>query len=318
MEPLLSLSCADSARRSAIAEALQRAGLELTDATAELATIHIIDDDDGLLIRNTDEVLIELSSRPSPEDIAGLARIGLELTTVWGVLRMFEDCESAGVLAANVANDARHALVPVMFAADAIARSCPGAQELTSLITRGCQRVTSILQRITPIERTAATAPTCANTVIGDLLGTMRAMAQRARLATRLETPLPQVAIERCELERMLLTLVATAAETKRNSARIIVATSSRAVTGPVTRGAPAGDWVVVEVEDDGEALDASACDRALATTIIVTPSLPSSGAGLPSLARLTRSAGGHLCIDSRRRGAKIGIWLPRVDAMCD
>jgi nitrogen-specific signal transduction histidine kinase len=305
MQPLLYLSCADEARRAAIAEALQRGGLELADSPDELATVQIRDDAEGLLIQNDDDILIQLSVAATPDDVADLARISLELMALWRLVRLYEDSESIGVTAVNIANEARNALLPVMFAAEALALSLPAARALASLIVDGCKRASSVLERIAPSDSVRRTCPTCANTVISELAGTLRLIAHQANLAIRLDNVLPPVAIDRAALERMVLTLVANAADAPLNSERIVVATSSRTVTASDLEHEPAGDWVVVDVEDDG--------DRALEPTFAATSLLPSSGLGLPSIAALARSAGGHITVDILERGTRIRVWLPPV-----
>jgi signal transduction histidine kinase len=295
MEPLVALSCADDSRRTAIVDALVRGGLELTDTFDELATIHVLDDAHGVLIRNHEDTLIQVSMLASPDDITSLARLGIELTMLWGIARSYEDCEASGVIAAHVAHDALSALVPVMFAADALARDYPGARVLTSLLVESSKRAACILQRITPVERASPTIAMCVNAVIGELAATMRAIASRSTLVTRLESPLAGVMIERPDLERILLTLIANAAEATRNSQRIVVATSLRATSPRI--GEPPCDWVCVEVEDDGANVEPSV----------------STSIGLPSVARAARSAGGHVSIDTKRRGTTIALWLPAV-----
>ena len=230
MEPLLSLSCADEARRLAIAESLVRGGFELVDDVDDLAALHILDDAEIVLIRNHDETLIELTAAVSPEDILALVRVCLEVSTLWEVVRSFEDCESAGVIAANIAQDASNALVPALFAAEALTVNCPGNADLVRMVIQGCKRAMQILERITPPSRAATTpTPTCTNLVINELASTMRAVARTTKLVTRLETPLPPTMIERAELERMLLTLVVHATETRR-SERVVVATDRKSV----------------------------------------------------------------------------------------
>ena len=141
----------------------------------------------------------------------------------------------------------------------------------------------------------------------------MRAVARSTKLVTRLETPLPPTLIERAELERMLLTLVAHATETRR-SERVVVATTACTVKIPDPLGAPPGDWVVIEVQDDGEAMPVEVRDGALRPTFTVQPAAASSCLGLPSIARITRSLGGHFAIDDRPRGTTVALWLPRAD----
>jgi two-component system cell cycle sensor histidine kinase/response regulator CckA len=305
MPALLTLSCTAPARRAEIVDALVRGGLELTDFFDDLAAIHILDDSEGLLIRNNEETLIQLSVSLPPDDIVGLVRTALHVTTLRAAVRSFENTESAGVIAVSVAQEARDALVPVLFSADALAAKYAAASELTHLIVAGLNRVMSILLRIAPSPRPRAAPPTCANIVITELSGLMRALARHAKVITRLETPLPPAAIERTDLERILLNLVANATDAQ----RILVATSSR------TEAAPAGDWIVVEVENDGTTMSDEVCEQVLRPTVTPIRITHAPGRGLQNIARVTHTAGGRMAIDNSGRGTRIEIWLPRAAA---
>jgi nitrogen-specific signal transduction histidine kinase len=289
------LSCADEARHRAIVDALTRIALEPTAADDELATVHIVDGSDGLLIHTEDDVLLQLATAPAPDDVACLARLAVELTTMWSTVRSFEDAESLGAIAVSVAHEARDALVPVLFAAQALATDCRDAHELVALVIEGCQRVANTLRRITPADpdELRGSALICANATITGLLRALRALVHPGLLVTQLENPLPPIAFERTELERMLLTLVANAADRQRGSVRILVRTASRTITRVAPGGPPLGAWTVIEVEDDGEPADRDASNRALE--------------------RLTRSVGGYMSTATHARGTTIGVWLPRA-----
>ncbi|HEY5921109.1 MAG TPA: ATP-binding protein [Kofleriaceae bacterium] len=302
----MSVCSPDEARRITITGALARAGLELTDSVADLSTIHITDDDKGISIWNDDELLIQMSIFVTPDDLAGIVRLAVEAVTLAATVRSFEETEPAGIIAASIAHDARNALVPVMFAADALAHRYPEALDLTRLLVEGCDRAAKILKPILPAQCSSGSLRTCANTVISELTETMRAIAHHAKVATRLEEPLAAVRVERSELERMLLALIADAAEPRRKTDRIIVTTSSHLVDGVEPDDAPEGDWIQIAVDHDGDNTNDS-IHNANRTTA-------STGLGLSSITRLMRSAGGHVSIDNRRRGSTFRIWLPRAD----
>jgi nitrogen-specific signal transduction histidine kinase len=306
MQPLLYLSCADDARRAAIADALARCGLELTDSANNLATLHILDDAEGLQIRNDDEIVLQLSGAATPDDVAELARVGLQLMALWTLARSYEDCDSIGVIAIHVATEARNALVPVTFAAEALALGHPAARELQRLVVNGCKRAMSILERIAPNDSVGPAPAMCVNTVISQLASAMRVIARDARLAIRLYNPLPQVAIDRATLERMVLTLVANAAEATHLD-HIVVATSSSTIADSGLEQVPAGEWVVIEVEDDS--------DRERVLPVVPISPSSSSGHALPNIARAARSAGGHVTVETGSFGTRIRLWLPCVDS---
>jgi signal transduction histidine kinase len=261
---------------------------------------------------------MQLSARLPADDVAALVKLAGEHALLQTIARSFEDAESIGLIAAVVAHDARNALVPVVYAADVLrSQSPPPAAELARIVEEGCHRVASILRRITAGDRRGPVIALDVNTILSELTGTLHAMvSEQTQLKMRLESPLPAVLLERSDLERMVLNLVANAREAIGPGGRVVLATSSRTVTSAIEGAPPPGEWIVIEVEDDGRGMDAATRERALQPYFTTKPTSPGSGLGLPSVVRATRAAGGHLVVESTAgQGTKAAIWLPPADA---
>lgn len=308
------LSCGDAARRASITDALSRVGLAVAQSPDQPSSLQVTDGADGLLISRGGEPLVRISTQLPAADVAVLAKLAAEHVMLQAIARSFEDAESVGLVAAVVAHDARNALVPVVYAADVLrSQSPPPAAELARIVEEGCHRVASILRRITAVDRHSPVVALDINIIVSELTGTLHAMlTDHAQLKMRLESPLPAVVIERADLERMLLNLVANAREAVNQGGRVLLATSSRTVGVAVAGGPPPGEWIVIEVEDDGTGMNAETRARALQPYFTTKPGSPGSGLGLPSVMRATRAAGGYLVIESAPgQGTKVGIWLP-------
>jgi signal transduction histidine kinase len=271
-------------------------------------TIEIVFAGEGAVeLRAADEMLARFSAAIAPEDLAAATTMAEELAALRAHVRALENAEPVGLVAAMVAHDARNAMVPMQFAADALLGldASPSAQ-LARVIADGCQRVGAMLRRISALHHGAGPQHVDANVLIADLTSTLRALAgDEMPLTTRLESPLPAVWIDPAELERAILNLVANARDASAPGGRIVVATSARLMP-------PSVRWVVVEVEDTGAGMDDATLARAIEPFFTTKPAGQGTGLGLSSVARIARAAGGHVEIDSAPgRGTRAHIWLP-------
>ncbi|HEX5058322.1 MAG TPA: HAMP domain-containing sensor histidine kinase [Kofleriaceae bacterium] len=313
MQAVVVLTCGDPARRAALEAALAEQGLGATDSFDGSWSLHVIDNAVGVTMRSENEVLARVSVAISPEEVAALARLAQEVMMARAKIRSFDDAESLGLLALMVAHDARNALVPMVVAADALSDlEHARTVELAQVLVDGCRHLTSILRRITTVEQNRRPEVVDVNSMIRNYSATLSAMlAPRVSLVTSLDAAVPTVAIDVADLERMLLNLVANAYEASPEGAEVVVSTASTRKRD----GLPLGDWVVITVEDRGRGMDATTRDSA--SRLFYTTKSPSLGAGLglSSVARLARSAGGHLLIESEPgSGTKVGIWLPPAE----
>ena len=294
---------ADPDRRDLFVAALVRVGVRVVEHVAP-SDVRVVDGDD--LIELSDGISTARFSRAiAPDDLAAAVALAVELATVRAHLRDLEDVQSVGLVAAMVAHDARNVIMSMHFAADALlALEDPTTGHLAQVVVDGCRRITAMLRRLAK-PRAAGPQRLDVNTLIHDLAPTLLGLiGDRARLVTRLESPLPLVWMDPGELERALVNLVANARDASPACGRIVLSTSVRDADG--------ARWVVVEVADDGAGMDAETLARATEPFFTTKADRGGSGLGLSSVARALKTAHGKLELDSEPgRGTRARLWLP-------
>jgi signal transduction histidine kinase len=301
----IAIEADDPVRHRELALALERTGLRVADREPPL--LHLVAGADGVELRAAGEPVARFSAAIALDDLARAVSLVAELVALRRHLRTFEDAEPVRLVAAMVAHDARNALVPMQFAADALlGLPAPPSMQLARVIADGCQRLGAMLRRISSLRHGTGPEHVDVDSLISDLTPTLRALAgEQAQLATRLESPLPTVWIDPAELERAILNLVANARDASAPDGRIVVATCARSMPPNVR-------WVVVEVEDFGGGMDDATLARATEPFFTTKPDGAGTGLGLPSVARAARTAGGYVELESAPgRGTRARIWLP-------
>ena len=82
---------------------------------------------------------------------------------------------------------------------------------------------------------------------------------------------------------------------------------------GPVADGAPPGRYVVLEVTDTGGGMTPDQCRQAFEP--FFTTKAKGTGLGLPTVARIVRTHGGHMVLKSEvDSGTTFAIYLPQTD----
>jgi signal transduction histidine kinase len=294
---------ADPERRDRLATALARAGLQLaSEAAPGDVTIH---DDEQTIVVSDGAIGARFSSSIADADLAAAVGIAVLLADLRDRLRLLADQQAIGLVASIVAHDARNLLQPMhLVAEELLTDDEPATAQAAEILSDGCRRIGGLLRRIS---HSLTTRPqrVDVNALVQDVAPTLQALlSERARLITRLETPLPTVWIDASELERALINLVVNARDASPEGGRIIVSTRGHADDGT--------PCVVVEVIDQGTGMDAETLARACEPFFTTKRAEGGSGLGLASAARAAASAGGRLELDSEPgRGTRARLWIP-------
>jgi nitrogen-specific signal transduction histidine kinase len=173
--------------------------------------------------------------------VASAARLAVALAGLDAGLRKLEADEAVALVAAMAAHDANNVLVSIQAAADAlITHEDDTVVSFARILLAGCRRIAATLRRVTKVQR-GTVARIDVNATVHELWPTLTTLADRARLFTRLESPLPPVWMDSSALERALVNLVANAGDAVGPDGRIVVASSLRKTDD-------GSHWVVVEV----------------------------------------------------------------------
>jgi signal transduction histidine kinase len=274
-------------------------------------------DDGGITIRGTcpPDPVLSLSLDVGPADVAAVVQLAAELVQLRGERLWAERTASAGMLASVVAHDANNILAPIVLAVDQLlALDRPPVTAPARLIAEGCKRLSSMLRLLLPAARAEGPQSLDVNAVVRSLAGTLRILAGSAvDVCMRMEEPLPAVLMDRLELERAVLNLVANARDAMRWGGEIGLRTASVQLPPGHASGLNAGVWVLIEVRDQGEGMDAATCARAFEPFFTTKPAGRGTGLGLASVRRAVLTASGSVRIVSEvGEGTSVEIWLPR------
>jgi signal transduction histidine kinase len=220
----------------------------------------------------------------------------------------------AAELASVVAHDANNVLVPMVFAVEQLrAMDVPGVAEHAERIAEGCQRLSSMLRLLLPAAGAGGACPIDVNAVVRALAGTLQTLAgARIHLRTRLQEPLATVLMNRLELERSLLNLVANARDAMPGGGEVVLGTANVRVPPGDSSGLKEGDWVLVVLHDQGVGMDAATCARAFEPFFTTKPSGLGMGLGLASVRRALEAVSGVVRLVSEvGKGTSVEIWLP-------
>ncbi|WP_422402887.1 ATP-binding protein [Pseudomonas sp. GZD-209] len=114
------------------------------------------------------------------------------------------------------------------------------------------------------------------------------------------------------QLRNALLHLCANARDACLGRGSLSIRTGNERLAG-ATAGLPAGDYVMLQVEDDGHGMSAEDVARAFEPFFTTKPLGQGSGLGLPMIHGFVRQSGGQVWIESRlQHGTQIVLMFPR------
>ncbi len=256
-------------------------------------------------------------------DISARKQAAAERERLEARLREKQKLESLGVLAGGVAHDFNNLLTIIL-----------GNASLARLDTRNPE---SIEQNLRHIEAAAVRAadlcrqmlaysgkgrylvrPVDLNAVLAETADLIRSTTGRERaIALALGTGLPAIRADASQLQQVAMNLLINAAEaTEAGSGRIRVTTvqrhleSSRLAQAHLGNDLPAGDYVVLEVADNGCGIPTEIQERIFDP--FFTTKFTGRGLGLAAVLGIVRAHQGAIEVESRPgEGALFRVFLP-------
>jgi len=262
--------------------------------------------------------------RDSAGRIIGAASMAMDRTEQLAMeaqLRNTQRLESLVVLAGGVAHDFNSTLM-VILGNTALLRSVKDlpdkAREFIDVIENAGLRANEFIRHLLTYARTGQHAPqsTDLNALIGDSLRFVRSsIGKEHELQLDLDPRLPEVLVDRSQVEQILLNLCLNAKQALVHDGVIRVSTravklTARQVTRCVPPDVEPGPYVELAVHDNGCGMDPQTIERIFDP--FFTTKETGHGLGLASVLGILRQHRGAACVESRRnRGTSLHVYFP-------
>jgi two-component system, cell cycle sensor histidine kinase and response regulator CckA len=242
------------------------------------------------------------------------------------ILKM-QKLESLGLLAGGLAHDFNNQLTVIMGHASLLDKQMPKDDPLHKLlrpIEQAAQHATNLCQQMLSFAGRGKIETHQVN--LTKLIQSTEALlkiatGKKADLLLELDPDVPTIQAEAAQLRQVLINLVSNAAEsfTEGHRGQVSVRTSVMKVDEnypkmELTLELPAGEYLCLEVADNGGGMDADTRRRVFEP--FFTTRTTGRGLGLPAVLGIVRSHNGAIEVNSKlRHGTSIRVFLPLQQA---
>ncbi|QXM25518.1 response regulator [Elioraea tepida] len=227
--------------------------------------------------------------------------------------------ESVGMLTGGVAHDFNNLLSVLLGCTEALAlrfRDDPRARETTDLMLRTIERGSNLTGQLLSFARKQMLFPVACD--VGRQVERCRTLLAKAageanELVLDLSPAALPVRVDPTHLDACLINLVSNARDGMQRQGRIVVRTRARAITpADATEDLPAGEYAVIDVEDNGCGMGPEVMARAFEPFFTTKEPGRGTGLGLSMVYGFATQSGGTARIESRMgRGTRVSVFLP-------
>lgn len=231
-------------------------------------------------------------------------------------LRQVQKLEAIGQLTGGVAHDFNNLLAVVVGNLDLVRRRVkddPKALRLVENALEGANRGSSLTQRLLAFARRQDLKPAAVDVAglvsgMSDLL--QRSIGPMVRIETRFTLGLPPARVDAHQLEMGILNLAVNARDAMPDGGTLLI--SASVSRGGSSQGLEEGEYVRIEVSDEGMGMDAATLARASEPFFTTKGVGKGTGLGVPMVQGLAAQSGGRLLIRSALgEGTTVELWLP-------
>jgi signal transduction histidine kinase len=226
--------------------------------------------------------------------------------------------ESLGQLTGGVAHDFNNLLTAVLGNLELARKHLPNGSPLLRLIDgaiQGAERGANLTKRLLAFARRQELRPEAVD--IAALVESMAEMLRRTlgpvvHITTDFAPGLTPIRVDRNQLELALLNLAVNSRDAMPAGGQLTVAACPERLEKGEVGGLGAGEYVRVEVRDNGIGMDEAILRRAAEPFFTTKGQGRGTGLGLSMVDGLVAQSGGAMRISSRPGvGTKVELWLP-------
>jgi signal transduction histidine kinase len=269
------------------------------------AQLQLVNDDLVLRIRERDDAL------------AALRRETEERLRAEEMLRQAQKMEAVGQLSGGIAHDFNNMLTVVLANLDKARRMGPKddvrVQRSLSHATQAAERAAELTDRLLSFARKQPLQATRQdpNAIVASIESLIeRTFGNHIEIDTSLAEDVWPVVVDRNQMESAVLNLAVNAQQAMPNGGRLSLRTSN--VVDPTEPGP--GEWVLLEVRDNGAGMSAEVKARAFEPFYTTKAVGEGTGLGLSQVYGFIRQSNGFVSIESEPgEGSAVRIFLPRA-----
>ena len=266
---------------------------------------------------------LELSNESLREEMAEHQQAQEALRSTEERLQRSQRLESVGRLAGGIAHDFNNVLSGIVGFSDLLLMSLPDDVPYrghVEEILRSAQRASSLTRQLLAFSRRQVLSPQTVslNDIVrelGKMLG--RLLHEGLELSLDLSEDLWPVRVDQGQLEQVIINLALNARDAIGDQGRVSIRTGNVVLEHPLPSTdediAP-GDWVVLEVKDDGTGMDESVLSQIFEPFFTTKSETRGTGLGLSMVYGIVKQSGGHIVVESEPGvGTAFRLHLPRV-----
>ncbi len=235
-------------------------------------------------------------------------------------LRYAHTMEVRGQVASRVAHDFNNLITLISGYAEMLTRQLEPDEAPTALvrdIQATASRAALLTVQLQSIGRTKATEPVRfnpASVVAANAEVLERILGRTIDLILELDHEAGAVMADPDQFEQMVLNLSINARDALPEGGRLTWRVRHETLTEPAGSGPGPGEYVRLEVSDDGVGMDAETQRRCFEPLFTTKGAFRGTGMGLAAAQRLVSESGGLITVRSAPgEGTTFTIWLPRV-----
>lgn len=270
---------------------------------------------DGVL--RTFDVRMRRVESESDELMAMIGRDVTEQRALEARLQASERVEALGRLAGSVAHDFNNMLTVIRCSTEVgkerIPEEHPSRGDLDAVL-RATATATELTQQLLTFSRrqVVVRVPVDVGAVLAEQHAILaRLVGPRVRLSCTHDQALPRVVIPKVHVEQLAMNLAANARDSMPKGGHLTIATRLATLEARQVDELGAGDYVELEVRDDGEGIPAEIRPR-IFEPLFSTKGDLGTGLGLATCHAIATQAGGAIVVESERGcGATFRVFLP-------
>ncbi len=238
-----------------------------------------------------------------------------------GQLAQAQRLEAIGQLAGGIAHDFNNLLTAVTGYSDLLLADMPPSDQRrhdVEEIRKASESAGALTQQLLAFSRRQVLQPR-----ILDLNESVRSSEKLLRrligetivLRTSLTTPLGAVKADPAQMEQVIINLAVNARDAMESGGELVIETFNQShAAGTAGSEIPAGDWVCLQVRDNGIGMDEATRARLFEPFFTTKAMGKGTGLGLATVYGVVQQSDGVITVRSEKgKGSSFRIWLPRV-----